>query len=440
MKRVLIVSPHFPPVNAADMHRVRVSLPHFASFGWKPYVLSVDAAAQEMPLEPRLRETLPADVEIAYTKALPARWTRPFGVGNVGLRAFGHLYREGARIISRESIDLVFFSTTVFSAMALGRLWKRRLGVPFVLDIQDPWLSEYYDGKPAAARPPKYAWARALNAALEPFTMRKVDGLIAVSAAYLTTLRRRYPWITEDMCRTVPFGASPDDFGVADRLEWRNPIFAAGDGQLHGVAVGRGGEDMRVAATILFRALREVMTSPETARPVHVSFVGTDYAPADRARKTIAPVAEGEGIGASVTEIPARVPYFEGLRLLRDAHFLVVLGSDDPEYSPSKVYPYILARRPIVAVLHASNPVAELLTRTGAGIVVTFREASDVPAIAGQLAASLRRLLPQLPFEPEINWPAFEPFSARELTRRQCEVFDASLRHRPAAAEVPCLG
>jgi hypothetical protein len=171
-----------------------------------------------------------------------------------------------------------------------------------------------------------------------------------------------------------------------------------------------------------------------------VSFVGTDYAPPARARKTIAPVAEAEGVGTMVTELPARVPYFEGLRLLRDAHFLVVLGSDDPEYSPSKVYPYILARRPIVALLHASNPVADLLTRVGAGTVVTFRDAADVPAAAARLAASLPELLTRMPAEPEIQWAAFEPFSARELTRRQCEAFDASVQQRPAAAEVPCPG
>lgn len=439
MKRVLIVSPHFPPVNAADMHRVRVSLPHFASFGWKAYVLAVAADCQEMPLEPRLRETLPRDVEIAYTGALPVRWTRTIGIGDVGLRAFAHLYREGARIIARESIDLVFFSTTVFPVMALGRLWKRRFGVPYVLDIQDAWLSEYYDDKPAAARPPKYAWARAMHSTLEPFTMRKVDGLIAVSPAYVTTLRRRYPWLAEDMCRTVPFGASPEDFNVADALAWRNPVFAPDDGQAHGVAVGRGGEDMRVAATILFRALRDVARR-KSSRSIHVSFVGTDYAPAARARKTLAPVADAEGAAAMVSEQAARVPYFEGLRLLRDAQFLVVLGSDDPEYSPSKIYPYILARRPIVAVLHAANPVADVLTRVGGATVVTFRDAADVPAAASELAARLAALLERLPFEPEINWLAFEPFSARELTRRQCEVFDASVRHRPAAAEVPCLG
>ena len=438
MKRVLIVSPHFPPVNAADMHRVRVSLPHFASFGWKPYVLSVAPECQEMPLEPRLRETLPADLSVAYTRALPARVTRALGVGNVGLRAFGHLYREGARIIARESIDLVFFSTTVFPVMALGRLWKRRFGVPYVLDIQDAWLSEYYDDKPASAKPPKYAWARTLHATLEPFTMRKVDALMAVSSAYLTTLRRRYPWIAEDVCRTVPFGASADDFAVADRLAWRNPVFTPGDGRTHGVALGRGGEDMRIAATILFRALREC--AADGRPPVHLSFVGTDYAPATKARKTLAPIADAEGIGAMITEQPERVPYFEGLRLLRDAHFLVILGSDDPEYSPSKVYPYILARRPIVAVLHAANPVADVLTRTRAGLVVTFRNEGDVARTASDLAGRLGEFVSRLPVEPEINWAAFEPFSARELTRRQCELFDASARPRPVAAEVPCLG
>jgi hypothetical protein len=440
MKRVLIVSPHFPPVNAADMHRVRVSLPHFESLGWKPFVLTVAPEWQEMPLDPRLAESVPATVPITRTKAWSARWTRRVGIGNVGLRAFAQLYRAGARLIASESIDLVFFSTTVFPTMALGRLWKRRFGVPYVCDIQDAWLSEYYDDKPAASRPPKYAWARRLNATLEPFTMRRVDGLMAVSSAYVATLQRRYPWITDDTCRTVPFGAAPEDFEIAERMPWRNPFFSRDDGRLHGVAVGRGGDDMQLAASILFRAFRQLGSPASHGRGVDFTFVGTDYAPAPLARKTIAPVAEAEGLGSIVNEQPLRVPYFEGLRLLRDADFLVVLGSDDPQYSPSKVYPYILARRPIVAVLHASNPVADLLTRTGAGIVVTFRDEQDVPHAAARLAAGLAEDVPGWPAVPDINWSAFEPFSARELTRQQCELFDASLERRTMATEVVCPG
>jgi hypothetical protein len=439
MKRVLIVAPHFPPVDAADMHRARVSAEHFSAFGWKPHVLTVAPECQEMPVEPPLVETLPAELPVTRTRAWSPRWTRRLGVGSVGLRAFAHLYRAGARVIARESIDLVYFSTTVFPVMALGRLWKRRFGVPYVLDIQDAWLSEYYDDKPASARPPKYAWARTLHATLEPWTMKTVDGLIAVSPAYIATLRRRYPWIAEEMTRTVPFGASSQDFEVAKRLSWRNPIFDAADGRCHGVAVGRGGKDMRVAATILFRAFRAFARVRPDCR-VHLAFVGTDYAPAARARPTIAPVAEIEAIADRVTEHPARVPYFDGLRLLLDASFLVVLGSDDPEYSPSKVYPYILAKRPIVAVLHSSSPVADLITRTRAGIVVTFDGEQSIDAAAERLAARLVEQWPAAPAEPGVDWSAFEPYSARELTRRQCEVFDACVRQQAAAAEVPCPG
>ena len=45
MKRVLIVSPSFPPISAADLHRVRTSLPFYREFGWQPFVLAVGADA-----------------------------------------------------------------------------------------------------------------------------------------------------------------------------------------------------------------------------------------------------------------------------------------------------------------------------------------------------------------------------------------------------------
>jgi hypothetical protein len=437
MKRVLIVAPHFPPVDAADMHRVRLCAPHFASFGWQPFVLTVAPECLEMPVEPRLLETLPPGLSVARARALSSRWTRPFGIGTIGLRAFAHLYRAGARIIARESIDLIYFSTTVFPVMALGRLWKRRFGTPYVLDIQDAWLSEYYDDKPASQRPPKYRFARALHATLEPFTMRKVDGLIAVSPAYLETLRGRYPWITEDVCRTVPFGAAAEDFDIAAKLATAAPSHC--DNSIHGVSVGRGGNDVRVAATILFRAVRELnATAP--SRPVELSFVGTDYAPSHLARKTLTRIALAEGLGDRVNETPTRVPYFDGLQRLRAADFLVLLGSDDPQYSPSKAYPYLLAKRPIVAVVHASSPVVDVLSRAHAGVVVTFRDERDVPAVASALAAQLTRLTARLPCDQEIDDAVLEPFSARELTRQQCEVFDALARRRTAAVEVPCLG
>src|SRR5207249_7514785 len=193
MRRLLIISPNFPPVNAPDMQRVRMSLPHFAEFGWEPYVLAVAPTGDET-LDPLLVETVPSDIQVERVRAIPAAISKRLGIGNIALRALPSLYHAGSRLLSSGKVDLVYFSTTMFFAMPLGRMWRRRFGVPYVLDIQDPWLSDYYREHPETNPPPKYSLARRVHAILEPWTMKDVDAIISVSDAYLMTLRKRYPW------------------------------------------------------------------------------------------------------------------------------------------------------------------------------------------------------------------------------------------------------
>src|SRR5262245_2591065 len=114
LRRLLIVAPHFPPVNAPDMHRVRMSLPHYRSFGWDPVVLTVDATRQPESTDVLLARTIPSDVAVIRTGALPLAFTRMFGIGNVGIRAYAHLRAAGLRLLRDGQIDLVFFSTTMF--------------------------------------------------------------------------------------------------------------------------------------------------------------------------------------------------------------------------------------------------------------------------------------------------------------------------------------
>ena len=437
MKRVLIVAPHFPPVSAADGHRARMMVSHLSAFGWEPIVLTVDAARQPEISEPELTETLPPGLRVIRVGALPLALSRLAGIGNVALRAWPQLYRGGARAIREYDVDLVYFSTTMFAAMPLGRVWKRMLGVPYVLDMQDPWSS----GVHAARRGFKGRVALAMHAVLEAFTMRQVDGLISVSPAYLEALQLQYPWIRSEMCRTVPFGAAIDDHLAAASRPWHNPLFTPASDGPHGVALGRGGEDMRTAAAILFRACRLLRQADAEAPGPRLWFVGTDYAPAGTGRQTIAPVAADEGLAEAVHEQPDRIAYFDGLRLLAEADFLVVLGSTDAQYSPSKVYPYLLSRRPVVAVLHQSSPVVGLLRRAACGPLVTFAGPGDVDAAAAALMPQLRDLLHRLPASVTLDESLHRTFSARMLTGQQCELFDrVAAATATRAAVVPCQG
>jgi hypothetical protein len=428
MKTVLVISPHFPPVNAADMHRARISLKHFKSFGWNPVVLAVAPQYVEAVTEPLLLKTLPDDVPVYRVPALPALVTHKIGLGNLGLRAFPFLYREGCRIIRQYRVDLLYFSTTMFPAVPLGRLWSSKFGLPFVVDMQDPWMSEYHANRPGAPKPPKYWAAARMHRLLEPWTMQATSGLIAVSADYIDTLRRRYTRLNNVPAAVLPFGAAESDFDVVRANPQGNRFFRCNDGKIHGVYLGRGGADMAPALRIIFKALkRGLQEKPDLYSRVKLHFVGTDYAPEYRARKTVEPVASELGMLAHVEEHPARIPYFEGLQLLLDSDFLIVPGSDDPQYTASKIFPYILARKPLLALFNEKSSVCDIVRRTASGEVLGFKPGVDSDSYCAEFYRVCTDILSRLPFEPRTDWGAFEAYTAREMARKQSELFDEVL-------------
>jgi hypothetical protein len=437
MRRILIVCPQFVPVNSADMHRVRQCLPYLRAFGWEAVVLAIDARRCEAPIDPLLQQTVPSDVRVVRTGALAQAFTRRFGLGNVDLRALPFIAAAGSRLLARERFDLVFFSTTAFSLAALGPRWHRRFGVPFVMDLQDPWLSDYYD-RPGAPAPPggslKYALSRRLAATLEPYTMRHVARVISVSPAYPVDLQRRYGWMRPEQFSVIPFGAAEVDFELLARSRVSQPVFDPRDGYEHWVYVGRAGGDMAFALTALFSALRSAREAdPGRFAGLRLHFVGTDYAPGARARKTVEPIAQACGVDDLVSELPHRLPYFQALQCLLDAQALIVPGSDDPGYTASKLFPYILAKRPLLAIFHEQSSVMDVLRRTGAGVAIGFRTGEPVGDVATRiqtawLGGPVRRV-------PSTDWGVFEQYTAREMTRRLCAVFDDVLSRRQQTQE-----
>lgn len=436
MKRVLLVSPHFPPINAADHQRVRMALPYFRESGWEPEVLTVHPEAVEGAVEdPLLARTIPSDVAVHRCGALSHRWTRKIGLASLGIRSYFHLGRAGDKLLRSGSFNLVYFSTTIFTTMALGPRWKRRFGVPYILDFQDPWLSTYYD-TPGAPKPPggffKYGFARMLARILEPRSIAGTSAITSVSPEYPRVLRGRYPSLREEQCLVLPFGAPETDFEVLEREKVRQSIFDPSDGKRHFVYVGRGGGDMARSLRILFRALCQLRSAaPSEYENVRLHFVGTSYAPNGLAAPSIQPIAAQEGVADLVDEITARIPYFEALRVLRDSSGILLIGSDDPAYTASKLYPCILARRPILGVFHEKSSVVSILSQCGAGEVVTFSSSGNLASHVDDMKKKIGHLI-SLPagHEPHVDWDAFTPYTAREMTRRMSALFDAAV---PAA-------
>jgi hypothetical protein len=347
-----------------------------------------------------------------------------------------HLWQEGNRQLRRGDFDLVYFSTTAFPVAVLGRLWKRQFGVPYIVDMQDPWRSDHYLEAPPDERPPKFWFSYRLDKYLEPIAMKGVDGIISVSQGYCTMLQERYPNIRPERCRVIPFGGAEGDFRALDGMDLANPVFDRQPGVTNVVYVGRGGHDMARAAEGIFGALADGLEEqPDLFESVRMYFIGTDYAAGDQGKQTLAPIAEQLGVGDRVVEQPARVDYFTALHLLREADMVVLPGSDDPAYTASKLYPYILARRPMLAVFNAASSVVDVLDATGAGHPVTFSDDTSAQDLRDRLRAAWAAMLERLPYEPDTRWDAFEPYTAREMTRRQVTFFDEVLQARAEGEE-----
>ena len=422
VRRLLIVAPHFPPINAPDAQRVRMSLRYYREFGWEPHVLTIDPATQPGARDPLQALSLPADVPVTRVGALPARVTRALGIGDIALRSLWPLARAGRRILQREGTDLVFFSTSLFFSVPLGRWWRARTGVPFVVDMQDPWA----DDRAAPAAGWKRRLAGGLHRLLERWTMRRASGVLAVSRAYIDVLRARYPWLGEDVCATVPFGIAPDDLAIAARHA--SPAIARREGRRHGVYVGAGGPGMATALRVLFGALRRLEAADASvARTLALSFIGTDYAPAGSGTRTVLPIAQAAGVESDVSERTDRIGYFEALRTLQAADFAMLIGSDDPQYTASKALPCIAARRPLLAIVHADSPVTGVLAQYEGAIVVPFRGRDGVDDAVERLVAAWPRLMAMAGRDQALDWERFEAFGARALTGAQCALFDRVL-------------
>ena len=222
----------------------------------------------------------------------------------------------------------------------------------------------------------------------------------------------------------LTFGAPDADFVVARRKLASAPAVLPASASLKIAYAGRLGPDMLPALDVLFAA---VAAFKDTPRPFELFFFGTSYAPAGRGAASTTTLAARHGISHLVHEQAARIGYIDSLRILLETDLALLLGSDDQAYSPSKVYPTLLAGKPTLAVAPADSVLQAKVEELGGAALATF----PVEA-AGQPAAvqSLQELLAEFARHPG---PLGAPrrldllereYSAAAIARRQLEIFN----------------
>jgi hypothetical protein len=71
----------------------------------------------------------------------------------------------------------------------------------------------------------------------------------------------------------------------------------------------------------------------------------------------------------------------------------------------------------------------DVLGETGAGATVAFDDETSDADLEDRVLATWSGMLERLPYVPNTDWEAFEPYTAREMTRRQSAFFDEIVAH-----------
>lgn len=374
-KKILIISPHFPPSNLTAVHRARLFAQSLPKFGWTPIILTVDESFYEEKPDYNLLKLVSKGTRIEKVRARKVQ--SPRIIGDIGLRAFYSTYKRAKQIISQEKIDFLYIIIPSFYGALWGRLLHKSTGIKYGIDYIDPWVHVF----PGSDKMFSRAWfATHLSKILEPLAVKKASFISGVAESYYKDIFIRNKRLSKTcVAITLPPAAEKMDFEKVAELKLEPYLFKSKPGKLQLVYAGAM---LPKAFVILEQLLSSISHNPQTFEDVEFHFIGTGKFPNDVNGFNIKPMAEKYGLWEkNIFEYPARIPYLDVLVHLNIADGVFILGSTEAHYTPSKVYQAVLSNKPILAILHEASTGVNVIRNSKTGIVQDFAGEKDLGKI-----------------------------------------------------------
>ncbi len=418
MATIFIASPYFPPSPLPPAQRARLLVRHLHEFGWQPVIFTVDPRYREEAADPWMLDIAGNDYRKIEVKALDQRKTRKFGIGDLGIRVFFHLFFSLVKNARKEKPALIVYPVPPWYIMVMAPFVKRLTGVPYLIDFIDPWVFK------TNKKDTKSRISQWLAHVLERRVVKKSDGIVAVSQGILNDLVERYPSIKEKPMAAAPYGVEASDF-QAVQWEARNSptVLIRYTGALS--------EAMLPVVDTLFSALKIV----DRQVPLQVIFTGTSYAGAGRAKPVTEDLMARNGVASFVVENPGRVGYKEALQLNMSADLQLLIGDTTPYYAASKLMGLVASGRPFFAFVHKESFPSVFLEQLGYPYKTVFEpEELGTEKKITQLAADLLLAIRNKDSFTKIdtNNPILAQYTAHSMTKTFSDIFKKIVHEQTA--------
>jgi glycosyltransferase involved in cell wall biosynthesis len=369
LRKVLLVTYHFPPQAASGSFRLLGFTRHLPKAGWQPIVV----APPQLPWEP-------ADEELA--RDVPAEaliWPVSYPAGAPKLlRAMAPvaLWLPRAWFACRAALrqhrpEAVLTSGPPHWVHLLGLSLRRSFGIPWVADFRDPWITSWRSVRRSLSVRWQHFWERRV--------MASADAILANAPNAARLMQDAYP-AQADKIVTLTNGFDPPDM-EDDALVEAEPLRLVHAGELY---AGRNPVPLLDAL-----AGWNCQDGPP-GRRTRLEVIGRNYLPVNLVEEI-----RQRGLATDVV-MTGQLPYREALQAMARASILVLFDTPGRTVGvPAKLYEYFGAGRPILALAESNGDVAHILRDSG----TLYRLAS--PRDAGQIRQALAELVQEMAERPE---------------------------------------
>jgi glycosyltransferase involved in cell wall biosynthesis len=368
VKRVLMIAYHYPPMRGSSgIQRTLKFSQYLPDAGWEPVVLTATPGAyqdtsleQTTEISPRVKVHRSLALDAARHLALRGRYPALLAQPDRWISWWLSAVPAGLRLIRKYRPDLIWSTYPIASAHLIALTLQRLSGLPWVADQRDPMID---DGYPAHPR------TRAIHQWIEAKALRHSAAMVCTTPGALRAWRTRFPQAAEQRFTLIENGYDEENFlrsaAVADLVHRPRRVFRL----LHSGLIYPSERDPRA----LFIALSDLLENGDIA-PANFRLVLRASGHDDFLR----PLIQRLGI-APIVELAPPLPYREALAEMLSADGLLLLQAANCNAQiPAKLYEYLRARRPILALTDPAGDTATALRRAGIDTIGMLHSSADI--------------------------------------------------------------
>jgi glycosyltransferase involved in cell wall biosynthesis len=339
LRKLLLVTYYFPPCAASGTFRALGFARHLPKFGWQPVVVAPPQMPWE-PLDKGLSRQVPPDTPVypvPYPQSRLHRLAQRFISSGIW---WPRALAACARAVREHHPDALLTTGPPHGIHLLGQLLHLRHGLPWVADFRDPWAAANWQARRRGLR----GW---WDRHCERLVMRTADVVIANAPRACAGLQAAYPQYRHKMV-SITNGYDPENFPVTGT---RPP----GDGRLTLLHAGElyAGRDPRP----LLDALREL----SVVHPLRLYLLGRS----EDAGFDLGAEIRRRGLEGAV-EFSGQVSYGRAVAEMAAADVLLLLDTPGRRIGiPAKLYEYLGAGRPVLALAEPDGDTAWALRESG---------------------------------------------------------------------------